>query len=415
MTARKKLLENFFSLAFLQGANYILPLITLPYLVRVLGPSNYGIIAFALSLVQFFVIFTDYGFNLTATKQISINRQKNIDLSKIFNSVFNSKLVLLIVSFVVYLTLVFMIPRFKENVDIFLCTFGIVIGSVLFPMWFFQGIERMKFISFLNILSKVFFTITVFIFVKAPNDILLVPIFNSIGYVLSGIIALIIVKNNFKIKFSIVKMSELKEQLVDGWEVFLSTMAISLYTVCNTLILGLFTNNTIVGYYASAEKIINAGTGIITPISQTIYPHVNGLIVKSKEQGLTFIKKILYGMSGLTLIMAIVLLIFAEKIVNIVLGDLYSNSIIVVQILSFLPLIIGLSNIFGVQTMLSFGYKKAFSRILISGSVMNIVLAFILVPSFHHIGTAIGVLASEFLITIVMAGYLWKKRLLLRR
>ncbi|BAD77602.1 O-antigen transporter [Geobacillus kaustophilus HTA426] len=409
MSDKKRLFENFLSLATLQGLNYIFPLLTLPYLVRVLGPDNYGLVAFAQSFIQFFIILVDYGFNLSATNQIAIYRDNKKRVQSIFSTVMTIKLFFMIISFFILCLLILLFPKFQNHKLVYLVTFGMVIGNVLFPIWFFQGIEKMRYITILNIIAKTIFTIGIFLLVKQRNDILFVPLLNSLGTILIGFISLGMIKRTFGVNFVSPSWSDIKYQLREGWHVFISTVAISLYTVSNTFILGLFTNNTVVGYYASAEKIINAATGIINPVSQAIYPYISRLMSESREKGLIFIKKILLIVGGCTFLISLMIFVFTENIVDIALGDNYRQSVIVLKIIAFLPFIIGLSNIFGIQTMLTLGYKKAFSNILMLASILNIFSAIILVPVFKHIGTAFGVAISEFFVTLTMFMYLHSK------
>jgi len=392
---KKRLLENFFSLSILQGANYILPLITLPYIVRVLGPEKFGLVMFAQAFIQYFNILTDYGFNLSATREISIHRESREKVSEIFSSVMIIKLGLLISSFIIMTAIVFSFEKFKKDWLIYYLTFGIVIGQALFPVWFFQGMERMKYITFLNITAKLIFTISIFAFIHKVTDYLYVPLVNSLGFIVAGILALRIVFKDFNIKFKIPSLSAIRHQLKEGWHIFVSTVAISLYTISNTFILGLFTNNTIVGYYAAAEKLIKAVQGLLNPVSQTIYPHISKLVKESEELGIKFIRKITYLIGSISFLISLGLFIMSGIIVDIVLGKQFTESVNVLKILAFLPFIIALSNIFGVQTMLTFDYKKAFSRILVSASIINIVLALILVPVYKHIGISFAVLISE--------------------
>ena len=405
---KKRLAENFFSLSVLQVVNYLLPLITLPYLVRVLGPEKFGLIAFAQAFIMYFAILTDYGFNLSATREISIHREERGKIKEIFSSVMMVKFLLGILSFIILGLILAFIPKFGNDWLIYIFTSGMVLGNILFPVWFFQGMERMKYITVLNIIAKGIFTVCIFIFIRKMADYLYVPLINSMGYLIAGGLSLRIVSKDFGIKFGLPTIETIKYQLKEGWHVFISTAAISLYTVSNAFILGLFTNNTIVGYYSAAERIIKATQGLLTPVSQTVYPYISKLVIESKERALDFIRKLVKVVGVGSFIISLLIFILAAPIVNIVLGTQYQQSIIVLQILAFLPFIIGLNNIFGIQTMLTFNLKRAFSKILESAGLLNITLALILTPLYQHIGVSIAVLTTEIFVTLSMFLYLQK-------
>jgi PST family polysaccharide transporter len=406
---KKRLFENFLSLSILQGLNYILPLITLPYLVRVLGPEKYGLIAFAQAFIGYFMILTDYGFNLSATREISINREDKRKVSEIFSSVLTIKFFLCILSFLILVSLLF-IPKFKKDWLVYVFTFGMVLGNVLFPVWFFQGMEKMRYITILNIVAKSIFTVCIFIFIKKMSDFVYVPLINSLGYLVAGMLSLRIVFINFAVKFVIPSLEGIKHQLKEGWHIFISTVAISLYTISNTFILGLFTNNTIVGYYAAAEKIVRVVQSMLTPISQTVYPYISKLASESKEKALNFIKKLLKIIGLGSFIISFLIFIFSSQIVYILLGSQFQNSIIVLKILASLPLIIGVATVYATLFLLGFGYIKQWKRIILMCSALDIVFIFIFVAalSLKHIGVSISWLLTE--ICVLLLSYLAYRR-----
>jgi PST family polysaccharide transporter len=405
---KTRLITNFCSLFSVEAANYIFPLITLPYLVRVLGPEKFGLVAFAQAFVQYFMMLTDYGFNLSATRNISINREDLKKVSVIFSAVSMIKLMLVGISSIVLVALVILIPKFQDDPFVYIFSFGTVLGNGLFPIWFFQGMERMKFIAFLNFLAKLVFVFAIFIFIKKQNDYVFVPLINSAGYILSGIISVYVAFRYFKIRFRMPTRQEIVYELKEGWHIFISTAAVSLYTNSNTVILGFLTNNVIVGYYSAAEKIVNSSLRFLNPIFQSIYPYIGKLVSDSKEKTLAFIKKTAICIGGTVFAISLGIFIAAGPIVNIIFGIEYKESVVVLKILAFLPFITALSNIFAIQGLVNFNFSNVISKIAIRGGILNLILAPVLIYSFKQIGLAISVLIVELFITLQGAYYFEK-------
>ena len=401
----KRLLSNFISLSILQGANYILPLITFPYLVRVLGVEKFGLLAFAGATIAYFNILTDYGFNLTATREISIYRDNKEKLNEIFSSVMIIKFVLMAISFLLLLLLVFSFDKFKEHSEVFLLTFGMVIGQVLFPQWFFQGIERMKYITFLNILAKVIFTIAIFIFVHKSSDYWKVPLINSLGFIVAGILALYIIFKDFKIKFSFQSFSILKHYFIDGWHLFLSSFAGSFYRNFNTIVLGFLTNNLYVGYYSIAEKIIKIIQSLQSIIGNTLFPYFSKKISHNKLYFFELTQKYLKIIIGSYLLIVLFTLIFSPEIIYIIQGKYQSETILDLRIMSIVILVGGLNYYFGVLGLITMGYKKEFSRAIIITGISNIILSLILVYLFKDIGASLTLVLSESILLIILLNY----------
>ncbi len=404
----KRLASNVFSLTLLQGANYLLPLLTIPYLVRVLGPEFFGLLAFATATIGFFMLITDYGFNLSATRQISIHRDDATKVNEIFSAVMTIKVILMFFSFVLLAALVFSFEKFSQYWQVYFLTFGMVIGQVLFPVWFFQGMERMKYISYLNIAAKAFFAGCIFIFVQSQSDYLWVPLLTSMGFVVAGLYSLYLLKIKFTVHFYKPSFAHIQFQLREGWHVFFSSMSISLYTIAIPFMLGILTNNVLVGYFSAADKIVQAVKGLFQPVSQAMYPLISKKIQEDRQSGLAFVKKMRWLVGTCMFFVSGLLFVFAQQIVYSVLGEAYYSSILLLQIMAFVPFVVALSNMYGIQTMLNLGYEKAFSRILLVAAVLGVVLGMGLSSLFGAEGAAWTMLVVEVMVTLMMWVFLRK-------
>lgn len=396
----KKLIKNFSFLFSINIANFVLPLLTFPYLVRVLGIEKFGLLSFATSIITYFLILTDYGFNLTATKEISINRNDKNKLNEIFSKVISLKVIIMIMGFVLLLLLVYFIPRFNTYWYIFIFSYGSVLGQVLFPIWFFQGLEEMKIISILSVFLKIIFTAAVFLLIKSQNDFYLVPIISSVGFVFIGIISILIVKIKYNVCFISQSRSVLSEYLIDGWPLFLSNISVTLYTTATVTFLGFFTNNTIVGYYSVADKIIAAIRGGISPVSQVLFPYLCNIATNDPSKVFNINRRLAIFGGGIMLIVSLVLFLFTGDIIQLIFGKKDIDSILILKIFAIIPFLTFLHTVFALFTMIVFGKNKDYSKIIVSAAILNFILCIILIPFFGYVGAAISVIIIELYLLI---------------
>lgn len=365
---KKRLLDNFMSLSGLQIFTYILPLITLPYLVRVLGVEKYGLVMFAQSFIVFFNILVDYGFNLSATREIAVNRGDNKKITEIYSSVMIIKMMMLALSFIALCVFTLSFKRLASDAELYLLSFLMVVGQAIFPIWYFQGMEKMKYITIINILSRILFTAAIFIFVNQEGDYLYVPVLNGLGACLGGIYALWLIKSNFNQKFEIQNFIILKKHFKDSTEFFLSRVSVSIYTSANAFILGLFTNNTMVGYYSIAEKLYQAMQGLYGPINQALYPYV------AKEKNINLFKKIFYSAVVINMVGVGFLLFFGESILSILFTQkVGSESVAVFYILLVANLITVPSILLGYPFLAALGFAKHANYSVITGSMIHLI------------------------------------------
>jgi PST family polysaccharide transporter len=380
--------------------------------VRVLGPAKYGLINFAAAFIAYFNLISDYGFSLSGTKEVAIIRDDKEKLSKTFSAIITIKLLLSIVSFLFFFAIVYFIPFFKNNWEVYVLSYGFVIGGVLFPSWFYLGIEQMKYITMIQVLIRSIITALIFILIKEESDYLLLVLLYSITQVMIGISGLLVARFKFQIRLKVPALDELKVRLKSGWNIFQSTIAINIYTTSNTFILGLFASEAVVGYYAAADKIRIAFHGILSILSQSVFPYVNNLYKESYQKFKSFIRSLLKIETVIGFAISCVLFIFSYQITDFLLGEKFATSGEILRIISVLPFLVSISNVFGIQTMLTMGYDKDFNKIISSAATVHIIVLFILVPKYFAIGTSVAVAITEFIVLILTFLFIYKRKLL---
>ncbi|MFA5311417.1 MAG: flippase [Candidatus Omnitrophota bacterium] len=392
---KKTVINNFISLSTLQSINYILPVLALPYLIRVIGPEKFGLIAFAQALIQYFMIFTDYGFSLSATRKISLCRNDKEKVCLVFSSVMTIKILLALVGFIILLLLITFIPKFKNDWLIFVLSFGAVIGNTLFPIWFFQGQEKMKFISIINILGGIIYTLSIFVFIKSPQDFILVPALNSGFFLITGICALYIAFKRFNLEFIFQGYSDILAEMKTGWSIFISIVSVNAYTATRIFAVGLLTNNTLTGYYAIAERIANAfQTFPLESFSQAIYPRLNSIFAKNKKRALKLMERLQNSVSLIFVLVIPVAIILSPFIVRIICGARYQEVVSSLRLL-LIGVFLVVVNVFRVQFLLVSGRPKAYSKIHIRAAIIGLPLIFISIFYFSYLGAAISTVLIE--------------------
>jgi PST family polysaccharide transporter len=403
--------KNALSLYSIQFANYLLPLITIPYLVRVLGAERFGTLSFGQGLMAYFSAMVSYGFDWSAVRKISVERSKPDVVSRLAVNVWGAKILICILSLVSLLLLIQLVPRVREVSTLMIVLFGGVLGSVLFPTWLFQGLERMGPISAINLSARSLVVVGMFILVKNPHDFLVYAALSSGGAVVAGVAGIAFAFHSLELRFIFPTWGGIWESLREGWVLFLSNSAIVLYTSGNAFILGLIASDTVVGYFTAGEKIIRAIVSMLGPLSQALFPKFSRLAEESKARTLLWGKRILLAMGGTGLLLSAITFVGAGFIVRVVLSSSYQPSISVVRILALLPFLVAVSSVLGVQLMIPFGREKAILFLVVGAGCLNVVLAVLLAPVWKADGMALSVLLAECFVTVVQFAYLWQAKL----
>lgn len=368
----RNLKNNILSMLTLQGVNFIIPLILLPILVNNLGNEKFGLLIFAQVFINYFNLLVNFGFDLSATRQISIHRNNDKRLSEIFYSVFFIRLILLLFSIILLYFILKYIDKFNEFQEIYWVTFISVIGQFLFPLWFFQGLEKMKYITIINTLSKIFFLILTIILIKNEDDYIVAAYLYSFGFLTSGLFSIFLIYYKFPIKFLIPSKRKLRFYFLESLHFFLSRVSVSLYTSSNVFILGLVSNYTVVGYYSIALKIYSALQSLYITISTALYPYM------AKNKDITLFKKLFIILVFINLFMLSIVYTFEIDLFKFLFNNYEQISIQIFNILLLVSLISMASILLGYPLLAALGYKKISNNSVIFGSFYHIIALFIL-------------------------------------
>ncbi len=410
-----RLVENIFSMVTLRAAEYILSFLLVPFLFRVLGPSSYGMIAFMQGIVGYFTLCVSYGFSLTAPRDLA--QAEFLEIPRIFSMYFWSMVLLCVIVTVCFVPAYLALGTvFSGGADwaLFLAVYTSVIGTVIFPVWYFQGVQQMRYITVLNLLGRILTMTGIFLFVRGPEDYVLATFLLSCTSMFAGAFSW---KFIFKLHPGILRRpvwTDMKRAYREGRKTFLSSLAINLYTTSDIIILGVLTNPTVVGYYSGADKLVMCIKQTVFAVNSAVYPYVSRVMRDSPGKAFHFLRRQLYIYTVCGVIGGAALYILAPWGVPFLFGERYIRSIEPLQIMAFVPLAVAMSNVLGNETMLSLGMEKIYSRVLIAASILNLVIICPLISWNGAEGTAWSMLVTETFVTLAIAAILWKKRILLR-
>jgi O-antigen flippase len=402
--------KNVVYLGLVQVSQYIIPLITFPYLVRVLGVDGFGALGFCAAIFAYVILCTEYGFSLTATSAVAKNKDDINKLSEIFWTVVNIKFLLAVLSIFILFAVMRLIEGNALLTPILLAFIPSVLGNIFYPVWFFQGIGKMKFITFCTLFSKLLSIPLIYIFVNNPSDVWIAALLQSSTILLSGFLAFgIILRQKLILKYHFDHIQIIKT-VKDGAYVFISTVSVNLYTTTTIFILGVISGTTSVGVFNAANTLIRAAISMFNPFFQVLFPTMSTIFVEDTSKGFAIADKAIKLLGGGAILAAVFLFFSADFIIETVVGSEYQESIVVFKILTLtIPFSI-INNILGVQTMLPLGKNALFSRIVVIGAILNLVILPPLCYFFTTYGAALSIVIVEIAMSLILSVFNCKIR-----
>ena len=398
MTRRKSIKTNYLYNLSYTLLNTALPLLTAPYLARVVGAEGVGVFAYNYAIAHFFYIFAKLGLNNYGTRQISSYRDSE-KLSKVFSSIFYQQLITATFANVIYWVYVLLI--LQNTNKIYAAILGVLVFASFFDIdWLFSGLEQFKSISRKNIFVKTLSVFLIFLLVKSPNDLwkytLLMSCSMFFGYLSMWLHLRKVVT------FTKVSSHDIFFHLKPNLILVIPVFAISVYRQMDKVMLGSMATMAETGFYENAEKIIYALCGFITAFGTVMMPRITNMIAKGQEkESNKYLTLSMQFMMSLMFAMTFGLMSIADDLTIILFGIKFSGSSSLMKALSITIPFIGWANVIRSQVVIPRGKDKIFIVTVFSGAIINLIVNALLIPQMGAMGAVIGTICAEVSIPIV--------------
>ena len=403
----KILYRNMASLGVLQVANYLIPILLIPFVTSILGNELFGRVSYAQNIVSYLTLLVNYGFEYAATRRISLSVNNQDETRRIFWSVMRAKVWLLILSFVVLACLPLFIPRVEADFRLYLYTALINIGFVLFPTWYLQGIQQMHKMALVNFLIKLLGAVLVLALLRQANQYRIYPFLLSVSSVLMGAGALVYVIRHYHLWPVSCTPKTTCEELKEGTPIFINNLFVALYTTANLTILGIYADDIAVGCFSGAMRLIMVvNMCVIMPVSTALFPEMSRRFAENRQDGWHFFRRTLLFASIPALLASILTWLLASPIVHLMLRGDFEASIPLLQWMAPLPLLIMIATLFTVQGLYGGGLQRFAPWVGLILSILCISLNIFLIPRVGAVGAVWSWLAAEVAEIMIVGGIL---------
>ncbi len=397
----KKILRQFFGLGAMQALSNIIQLITIPYATRKVGMDLFGISATALAIANYLVTFTDFGFYLTATKEVAAANEDKNRVSKIYAAVMGAKGLLAAISLLILIALTFSIPDFYRHKEVFIASYGMVIGGVLFPNWLFTGLEKLSVYAWSIIGMRLLYVVFIFSFIQTKGDYVWLNFWYGASQIVISVYLIYWAYRRFGLQFLVPGLQEVLAQLKSSTHAFSAWFTNYIYANANVVILSAFAQPTLVGYYALSEKVISGIGQIYNILFQISYPKACAMFEADPGGTQKFLKKTFLATEALLGAMSLGVFVLAEYVVRALAASYSDDGTLILRIMCLVPIAKGLG-IRAYQNLLIYNLRNEYQRVYLYGTVLSLMMCMVLTMQFLHFGTAVSILVTEAAISLAL-------------
>lgn len=380
--------------------NVLFPLITATYIARVLLAGGVGKVSYAQNIVSYFAVIAALGIPNYGIREIAKVRENRKMTSELFSELFVINFISTVFCTIAYYCMIFSVNIFRENLQLYMVVGFSMIFSLINVDWFYQGVEEYAYIAKRSFAVKMISLICIFLFVRTGADITAYAIIYCLGIGGNNLLNIINLRKH-KVGLTFTNLS-VKKHLKPIFILLASVIAIELYTMVDTTMIGIMCDDSNVGYYTNAMKLVKLLIGVITAIGGVLLPRLSYYYVRGLyEECSRIVSKVFSIMLYLFLPCAIGLLLVSGQIMPLLFGGSFEPAVVTLRIASLLICTLGFSNLFGTQVLLTYGAEKKLLACTIAGAATNIALNAVLIPNFAQNGAAAASVASEMMVTVL--------------
>jgi len=399
----KTVIKNVGWLGLIRVMNYVIPLVTLPVVTRAFGPNIYGVFATINAYATYVGVLTSYGFDAAGPRAIVLSRERGLLLSKTASAFIAAQFLLGVVGMMIFLAVLPFLPFGKEYAVVGLIVVVQAFATAIAPQWLFIGLEHTRDFALVQLVVRMFAAGLILLQIHTANDLHLYVSINCIAAV-SILILSLFVLSWYGLHWKTPSINELLSTLRQASSLFFSTVSVTLYTTTNVVIVAFVLGPAAAGAFALADRVRVAAASIIDPIKDAIYPFVCRIASREETPDEGWAKRVFFRtVVALSALISLVLFIFTPFIISLVGGESFEGAIPVLRILAFLPVIVGLSNTFGKQTMLPLHKDREYTWVVTSAALLGITGGFLLTHQLGPPGAAFATLVSETYVTVAFA------------
>ena len=393
---------------FGQLFNLVTPLLVVPYIVSICGEENFGKTAVGMAICFFLIVFIDFGSDIIGVREVAVNRKNHQELNKIFTTTYTVKAIILIAVLLITTILIYIIPFFKTEKTMFFLGLSVLVGQFINPTWFLQGIENVKWITLLNIVSKTIYLVAIFTTINKESDYIFVNLWWGIGMIVANLLVFILILNKYKFSFSQINITEVGIHIKNDFSIFSSQIFVSLQLYAPVVLISYFGSNLMAGQYRIVEQIIVVFKTYIFLFFNYVFPKVCYLLeVDAKKAMKNW--KIYNGVNFILVIFCMTLFyFFSYEIVSYFnpTNRYFLSSLLEVAV--FIPALLAIS-IPLKQLVLGYNFKKFYVRITSIVLIFNLLAIVLLIPYYQVYGVFYSLIATELIIIIFYLYRLNKK------